>query len=128
MNIIDDKKAENIEQFGLVMSVANNLAGNGKNNSATVYIIDSSGENKMILKLMDNIYYKIFSLPFTLDVVIGFENNSYSVREGSTSEICITVKEPQDTVLDFFVPTLISTVDGSAIGNIQFISVERVLY
>lgn len=44
VTIIDDKMAENTEQFGLVMSVANSLASNGKNKTATVFIIDSTGK------------------------------------------------------------------------------------
>lgn len=37
--------------------------------------------------------------------------------EGSTQEICITVKEPKDAILDFPVIVQIDTESGSAIGK-----------
>ena len=49
--------------------------------------------------------------------MIGFENTSYTILEGDTSELCITIKEPRDATLDFLVPTLIASQDGSAIGR-----------
>jgi len=49
--------------------------------------------------------------------VIGFENISYTIIEGDNSDLCITVKEPRDATLDFIVPTLIASQDGSAIGK-----------
>jgi len=42
---IDDMMVENTEQFGLVISTTNGLASTGKNRSATVFIIDSSGKH-----------------------------------------------------------------------------------
>ncbi len=44
MHIVEDMMVENLEQFRLLLSVENSLAGIDTNNTATVFIVDSNGE------------------------------------------------------------------------------------
>jgi len=44
VTVFDDQMAEDTEQFLTTVSVANTRASTGENNSATVFIVDSSGE------------------------------------------------------------------------------------
>jgi len=55
------------------------------------------------------------TLCFT-DVVLGFENDSYTIVEGDSAEICVVVKEPQNATINFMIPTMITAQDGTAIG------------
>lgn len=52
----------------------------------------------------------------SIDIVVGFERDNYTIVEGSSTEVCIAVKEPQNSTIDIFIPAMISTQDGSAKG------------